>query len=1071
MNQRHSKVKVWTEDISIPTYRRGPEDRNPPLFIGRKNPIHPGSSIIYPYPMQDNLTDTREEKKWLAVFLENEFLCITILPQLGGHVLSVLDKVTDEDAIYRNHVLKFNRIGIRGAWVSGGIEWNFPNGHTVTTSSPVDYAIQKNADGSRTVLISDIERVSRMKWSVGITLYPGRAFFETKVRLFNRTALPNRFWFWANSAVPASKGLEFITTASKVMTLTDVMDFPVHEGVDIRWDKNHLAAQDLFSLNPWGDFVAWYNHDLHRGMVNHADSFEARGKKFFTWGNSDAGLIWTDLLTDDDGPYAEMQSGRLRTMRIWEILSPFSVESWKEVWYPIRAIGSPVYANRDVCLSYMPHKEKGFVRIGVQATVSEHDVEISIRKGKKTIWTERTDLDPGSPYIREVRLKPAQIDVKDTVIRITSELGAVIAEWNGSTAADETMKEYYKIEPKKEACTAEEISANAAAYEKLGDSPLAEHSYRQALCCDPGHTPSRLGLGVLALRSGLLDEAAGEFELVLARDENNPEARFFLGVCYMLGEEFDSAIGELLTLSRSRSLADTGAYILGGLYLGRGQCDRAILYIEKALSLHPQNLDARALLSCAWRKRGDAERALSCASAVLDEDPTNIIALAEAYFASEQAKNGEDCDKNLSRIKKTLRGEVQSYLELSYCYTGFGLWDEGIRVLLTLSADPGTDDRYPMLDYCLGYFHHKKGDAKEARRYAMSGGEKDPSFVFPHRLESERILRWVIEVSPKDGKAKYYLGNLLASRGREKEAVRLWEDAKRDLKSFSVLHRNLGRAYWLVENDPDRALKEYEKAFTLSPEDYRIYYELDTLYASFGLTQKRGKLAVGVHEELRGNDIVEERRASYCTDAGEYDAALKILGATKFFPWEFYTEGRRLYEAANFGKGLQFFSKGKYTDAIESFKAVMKYPRNIGVGKPAKKGHAEALYRIGLALERLEKKHEALESYRLASEEEHTDWNELRYYEAKAKQRLGEKKPASMLFDGLLISALEGLEGPGLEGPGLSEEGKARFLYLAGLACKGKGNTLKANSFFSRTLAHDPSHRRSRWELEGFVKD
>jgi len=209
-----SQVKAWEEEISLPTYRLGPEDKNPPIFMERKNPIHPGSSIIYPYPMREWLTNTKENKIWKALFLENPYLRLIIMPQLGGHLLSVFDKISEEEALYRNNVLKYARIGIRGAWVSGGIEWNFPNGHTVTTTSPIDYSIRKNPDGSITVFVGDIERVSRMRWSVGITLYKDDAFFETEIRLFNRTSLPNRFWFWANSAAPASPGLEVVMSTT-----------------------------------------------------------------------------------------------------------------------------------------------------------------------------------------------------------------------------------------------------------------------------------------------------------------------------------------------------------------------------------------------------------------------------------------------------------------------------------------------------------------------------------------------------------------------------------------------------------------------------------------------------------------------------------------------------------------------------------------------------------------------------------------------------------------------------------------------------------------------------------------
>jgi len=1065
MREPYSKVKVWEDKISIPTYRRGPEDQNPPLLISRRNPIHPGSCIIYPYPMQDNLTDICEDQFWKVLFLENDFLLITVLPELGGHVLSVLDKVTGEEAMYRNHVLKFNRIGIRGAWVSGGIEWNFPNGHTVTTTSSIDYTIRNNQDGSATIYISDVEMVSRMKWSVGITLYPQYAYFETKIRLFNRTFLPNRFWFWANSAVPISEGLEFITTATKVMTLTDVMNFPVHDGVDISWDKNHLEAQDLFSLNPRDDFVAWYNHDLQRGMVNHADRYEACGKKFYTWGNSDDGNIWTELLTDKDGPYAEMQSGRLRTMRIWEILHPYTVESWKEIWYPIRKIGSPVYANSEACLACKPKPKEKLIHLGVQTTSSRPGSEISLRIDEKKVWSKKINLDPSNPFSTEITVKKEHLQGKETLLTLRDGDGEILAEVRKyrEKEPEEEIREYYKIEPISDAGKAEEFWYNGISYEKLGEPERAMESYRDALKDDTDFIQAQVFLGVLHVRSGLHEEAIAALNEALKRDKNCHEARFFLGVCHMMREQFDDAIDELLTLFRSKTYGAASSYLLGGVYLGKGEIKRAIRQLEKSLDIYPQNFDVKAHLACAWRKIGNLERANSFIQAILKEDPTNYLALAEAYFTAQEQEDREKRADRKEQLRTVLRDEEQSYLELASAYIFFSLYNEGIHILRLCIEQKGHTTQNPLLHYYLGYYLEKIGRHPEAKKYVRSGGEMEPSFVFPHRIESERILRWVIKTSPEDGKAKYYLGNLLCAKGRGLEAIKLWQEAAKNLKGFSVLHRNLGRASWRILKDPDRAVKEYEKALKLAPEDYRLYYEADKLYAKCGLIEKRKTLIENVPESLKRNDIVAERCASFYTDTYNFDRVLDILRSTKFFPWEFYTEGRRLYEAANMGKGLKLMSMGNFNEAINSFKEVMKYPRNIGVGEPAKKSHAEALYRIGLANERQGNKKEAEKYYKLARGEEHKGWNELRYYEAKAHGRLNESTKGKRIFDDLIAHANKKLD---------QEEGdKAHNLYLAGLGHKGRGNLLKAKQYFSQALMEDCTHRRSRWEVDGLVED
>lgn len=1059
--KKGSSVQVWEEIITIPTYRLGSEDKNPPILIERKNPIHPGSSIIYPYTLQENLTDFKEEKEWKGLVLENEYLRITVLPELGGRVLSVVDRTTGEEALYRNHVLKFARIGIRGAWVSGGIEWNFPNGHTVTTSSPIDYDIRKNEDGSCAIFVGDIERVSRMRWMVGITLYPEIAFFKTSMTLFNRTMIPNRFWFWANSAAPASDGLEFITTASKVMTLTDVMDFPIHQGKNISRDKNHLAPQDLFSLNPRDDFVAWYNHDLKRGFVHYADRFEARGRKFYTWGNSDDGKIWVDLLTDSDGQYSEMQSGRLITQRVWEILEPLRVERWDEFWYPVRGIGSPVYANKNAALSLSI--SEGKLRIGVHVTSPRENANILMSVNGKEVLSEKCDIDPVKPLVIEKSSADLTEDrIKSLSLKLSGSKGEIIADYSRHAEEKEVrIRGIYKIEPISEAHSAEELCDEGIKYEKLGDFNLAEKAYKRALEDDPDFSMAAKRLGVLYLRRGMIESALSELRRVLERNAEDAEAGFYTGAALILDEQFDEAIEELSLVTRSAYLG-SASYLLGLLFLGKGNPWKAIYYLKRAVKNYPLNTDAKAFLGCALRKACDFNGAESMIAEVLKEDPLNFIALAEDFFISEAKKDREK--EKLQKCKDTLRSQPQSYLELSIDYGRVGIYDEAIRVLsIFLEDHEGDRDLYPLIHYYMGYWLLKAGERDKALRQFGLGATMDPNFVFPHRIESERVLKKVIDFLPEDGKAWYYLGNLLCSRGRNDEAVGAWKCALKLFKNFSVLHRNIGKAYWKALSDPDRAVQEYEKAVEIDPKDYKLYSELDELYAFLGLNEKRSKLIEGIPGELRKNDIVAERIASYYTDTGEFDRALEILRNTKFYPWEAYTEGRRIYVDANTGKGISLMREGRYREAIESFEEVMKYPRNIGVGEPAMKGHAEALYLIGLCFEKIGDVESAISFWKKASEEVHPEGSPLLYSRAMALKKIGKSEEAEFIFNSLLKFA----EKSAIK----TIKSEAEKLFLMGLAYKGKGLKVKAKECFRKAFALDCSHRRSGWELTGLTPE
>jgi tetratricopeptide (TPR) repeat protein len=1047
-----AEVRAWEEALTIPTYELGPEDKNPSLLMKRRNPIHPGSSIIYPYPLQETLFNRKSEQQWKAFLLENDFLRLAVLPELGGRLLYVYDKAAGQEAIYHNRVLKWARIGIRGAWVSGGIEWNFPNGHTVTSSSPIDCAIRRNPDGGASLLFGDVERVSRMRWSVALTLHPQRACFDTETRLNNRTPFPARFWFWANSAAPVSQGMEYLSSATRVMTLKDLMNFPVNEGVDISRDKNHVEAQDMFCLNPRQEYVGWYNHELKRGMINVADRTEARGTKFYTWGNSDDGNIWEQMLTDADGPYAEMQSGRLPTMGIWEILSPFSEESWKETWYPVRDMGAPTFANRELALSLQRDGES--LKIGIQAVASHPGARLSLTSGADRLWEQEADLEAAAPRLFEVEPKGAA----NPVLTVHTAEGSLLARSASQEQAPQPeYRGYLKVRADRDSPRAEEQYLNGVDCEKLGDYEEAHAAYRRALQDDPDYGPAEVGLGVLELRRGKTEEAASLFQKVLKREAGDEAARFHLGVCRICEERFGDAVEELKYLLRSRQYRAGAAYLLGGLCLGQGRLPQAREQLEKL----PRQAEAGALLACALRRQGELEAAGELLERILSGDPLNHIALAESVFL-EQAANKKKVEAR-KRLEEALREEVQSYLEIACEYGRFGLYEEA-RDILTLYNRGANIERkaYPMVDYFLGYYGEKLKDKDSAVHY-RNAAERAPELVFPHRLEAEAVLRRALEVNAGDHKARYYLGNLLCSKGRSTEALALWEEAAAGLRGFSVIHRNIGRVYWKDAEQPDAAISAYERALAADAKDYKLYFELNRILTACSLEERRKALIEAIPEELQDNDVIAEMIAAFHTDRQEWDQALAVLSSTHFYPWEVYKGVRRLYVDANIGKGISLCRREKYGQAIACFEKVFEYPRNIGVGEPFFKANAEAHYRIGAALAESGDEAGAAKAWQAAAEEPHPVVNDLCYYRARALQRLGRAEEAQEVLQELLEQARKGV---GEKGGDVAE-----YMYLSGLAHKGLGETVQAGQDFHIALALNRAHRRCQWQLSGFSRD
>jgi tetratricopeptide (TPR) repeat protein len=1055
-----SGVRAWVEQIVIPTYERGPEDKNPPLLMDRRNPIHPGSSIIYPYPMQETLFNRKADRSWQAYCLENEYLRLAVLPELGGRLLYLYDKAAGEEAIYRNHVLKWARIGLRGAWVSGGIEWNFPNGHTVTSSSPVDCAIRENADGSATILLGEVERVSRMRWRVGLTLRPQRAFMETQMHLTNRTCFPGRFWFWANSAAPVSGGMEYLTSATKVMTLKDVMSFPVHEGVDIHWDRNHVEAQDMFCLNPRAEFVGWYNHDLGRGMINVADRTEARGTKFYTWGNSDDGNIWESRLTDADGPYAEMQSGRLATMGIWEILSPYSEESWREVWYPVRRIGPPSFANRDAALAIT--EVQGSVKLGVQVNSPRPGAKLLLEIEGKTVWEQSVDLEPASPFVTEIPITEVRFPAKGVSVTLRDSCGALVARHcrRGEGEPELEFKGYMKVKADRQEPRAEAQWCNGLDFEKLGDYAKASEAYRNALQDDPLFSPARVARALLALRRGLADKAEKDLAEVLSHEPGNDEARYGLGVCRLHQERREEAIEELRCLLRSPLHRLAAAYLLGGLYLGMTDASRAEEQLRKVLMEAPWHHEAAALLAATLRHQGRTDEARSLLDCVLAGDPLCLQAVAEAWIVERHSGGpGEAESAARSRLQRTFRGEVQSYLEVAAEYGRFALYIEASEILELYNRDvPKRRAAYPMVDYYLGYYAEKLG--KNGGDHYQRAAAVDPSFVFPHRLESERVLRRVLQLRPADARARYYLGNLLCAKDRPEEALALWEEAARGLAGFSVVHRNIGRARWKAKEEPDAAIRAYEQALAADPGDYKLYFELNRIFLACGLEQRRQRLIESIPAALLENDVIAEMVAALHVDQARFEEGLQILTTAHFYPWEVYKGVRVLYVDANIGAGIAQMKRRAFLEAVESFSRVFEYPRNIGVGEPSTKANAEALYRLGLALEAAGEEAEARRHWQRAAEEPRLVPCDLSYYKARALQRLGENEEAVRVLRELVELARENITG--------NQPDTAGSLYLSGLGRKGLGETAQARQDFNIALALRRDHRRCRWQVSGF---
>ena len=394
---RPPSVRVWESTVIIPTYAMGDDDLNPHFR-------ETSGSIIYPYTMQDRFGTKREDRSYRAVFLENEHLRVMCLPEIGGRIQSVYDKTTGEEMFYRNHVIRPGHIALRGAWVSGGIEWNRgPDGHTVTSFSPVDVQPIQNQDGSASLLIGNTEKNFRTGWQVTLTLHPGRKLLDERIRLFNPTDGMHSYYFWNNTAFPNRPGTRYIypMTLGSDHNGTAFFSWPVHEERDLTWLRNYPEPTSVFGYQVDFDFFGAYDVDRDYGIVQVADHYVLPGKKAWTWGESDAGKAAQSVLTDDDGPYIEVQSGPLPTQADFGLLEPGQEISWNEYWYPVAGLGDGFeYATRDVAIQR--HSTDTGVRFDFAATRAFRNVDLTIERQDGRTEHRKLELSPARTETIEV---------------------------------------------------------------------------------------------------------------------------------------------------------------------------------------------------------------------------------------------------------------------------------------------------------------------------------------------------------------------------------------------------------------------------------------------------------------------------------------------------------------------------------------------------------------------------------------------------------------------------------------------------------------------------------------------
>lgn len=1088
------KVKIWEEEVVIPTYEVGEPDKNP-MFLEKR--VYQGSSgKVYPYPTTEKISHEKKDKIWHAVFLENEYLKIMILPELGGRIQRAYDKTNDYDFVYYNHVIKPALVGLAGPWISGGIEFNWPQHHRPTTYMPVDHLIQEHEDGSKTLLVNDVDQMYGTKGIASFTLYPGKAYIEIRGQLYNRTAMPQTFLWWANPAVPVNDYTQSIFPPD-VHTVydhgkRDVSRFPIakgvyykhdySEGVDISRYKNIPVPTSYMAETSEFDFVGGYDYQKEAGLLHVADHHFSPGKKQWTWGCGDFGKAWDRNLTDEDGPYIELMTGvYTENQPDFTWLKPFEEKTFKQYFMPYKKVGAVKNATIHATLGMEITEDE--IAVTVYATQKYENAEIVVTNAGKEIYRETTVLSPVDIF--EGKIAAEVVRKPDVCVSVYAE-GKLLVQYQPK---EEKIPEFGKpaeaARQPEEIMTNEELLLTAQHIEQHRHATyLPDPYYLEGLKRDPLDSRINNAYGMLLFRRGNFEEAEKYFRTAIKRltwrspNPYNSEAYYNLGLALYFQNKLDDAYDAFYKATWSNEQQEMSFYYLAAIAAGKEEFEAALELIEKGLVKNSHNIKARGLKAVILRKLGRTEEAKKWLEENLKVDAFDYVSMYE--LAGNAALTGEEAEEVLKEMNRRMRDFHENYLQAARDYAEAKCYEEAISIMGQCTK------KWPMLAYYRAYYLGQMGRTEESKLAYEAAEKCSPLYCLPNKLEDIAVLKSAMSENPQGAKAYYYLGNLYYDKLQFETATALWEKSVELDDTYPTVHRNLALAYYNKQNDPEKAKTELEKAFALDETDTRVFLELDQLYKKMGVSFEERLKNYEAHKEIvtERDDVMLEYVILYNL-LGMHQAAYDTIMGHTFRPWE-GAEGRisGQYKIALTELAKAAIEKGDFAGAKELLEKALEYPLNLGEGRLEGTKDNNIYYCLGVVESALGNGDAAKVCFEKAEMGVDEPAGVLYYYDQPAdmilykgfaNQKLGNEKAAYACFNKLMDYGEKHLYDEmqndffAVSLPDfmifeedMNRKNKAHCHYLMGLANLGMGDKRKAKEQFEKAMEYDFNHQNAR---------